>query len=171
MRRTLIVLFALCFASLALAQSQNFSSLEERMTAKDFRAAGLEKLSDAELAALNAWIERNIRLADPVGGAAAAAGQTQVAADTGVPSAVDSQVGFETARRDEFSSSIKGTFKGWFGKTKFELENGQVWQQVEEDRYPMNVENPTIYIEPGAFNSWRLRVDGYNRTTPVKRIR
>lgn len=170
MRRTLIVLIALCTASLALAQSQSFSSLEERMTAKDFRAAGLEKLSDAELAALNAWIERNIRLADPVGGAAPASGQVPAAAAT-APSAEESRVGFENARREEFSSSIAGTFKGWFGKTKFELENGQVWQQVEEDRYPMNVENPTVWIEPGTFNSWRLRVEGYNRTTPVKRIR
>ena len=42
---------------------------------------------------------------------------------------------------------------------------------MEEDRYPMNVENPKLGIEPGAFNSWRLRIEGYNRTTPVKRIR
>lgn len=26
-------------------------------------------------------------------------------------------------------SRIKGSFKGWSGKTTFELENGQVWQQ------------------------------------------
>ncbi len=72
---------------------------------------------------------------------------------------------------EAFTSRINGSFKGWFGKTKFELENGQVWQQTEADRYPMNTENPVITIEPGAFNSWRLRVEGYNRTTPVKRIR
>jgi hypothetical protein len=173
MRRLLLVLAILCVASTAFAQSQSFSSLEERMSAKDFRAAGLDKLSDAELAALNAWIERNVRLADPA--IAAAVAQGQVPASGAVagaePSAADSQVGFENARRDEVVSSIAGSFKGWFGKTKFELANGQVWQQVEEDRYPMNVENPTVTIKPGAFGSWRLQVEGYNRTTPVKRIK
>jgi len=174
MRRTLIALLALCIASFALAQSQSFSSLEERMTAKDFREAGLDKLSDAELAALNAWIERNVRLADPVGAGAPAPAQAPAAAGsaaTAGTATADSQVGFENARREAFSSSISGTFKGWFGKTKFELENGQVWQQVESDRYPMNAENPVVTIEPGTFNSWRLRVEGYNRTTLVKRIR
>lgn len=173
MRRTLIALVALCIASFALAQSQSFSSLEERMTAKDFREAGLDKLSDAELAALNAWIERSVRLADPA--VANAAGQSPAVAGAAVaatgPSAAESQVGFENARREEFSTRIVGPFKGWFGKTKFELENGQVWQQIEEDRYPMTAESPVVTIKPGAFNSWRLHVEGYNRTTPVKRIR
>jgi hypothetical protein len=174
MRRPLLVLAILCAASTAFAQSQSFSSLEERMSAKDFRAAGLDKLSDAELAALNAWIERNVRLADPAVAAAVAQGQIPAAGAVAAgaePSAVESQVGFENARREEVVSSIAGSFKGWFGKTEFALANGQVWQQVEEDRYPMNVENPTVTIKPGAFGSWRLQVEGYNRTTPVKRIK
>jgi hypothetical protein len=168
MRRVLIALMLCCIASLALAQSQSFSSLEERMSAKEFRDAGLEKLSDAELAALNAWVERNVRLADPAVAAAVANGQLPTAA---APAASENMVGFETARRDEFSSSIAGAFKGWFGKTKFELENGQVWQQVEDDRFPMSAENPKVTITPGAFGSWRLKVEGSNRTTLVKRIR
>lgn len=172
MRRLLLALAIACTAPLALAQSQSFSSLEERMSAKDFREAGLDKLSDAELAALNAWIERNVRLADPAVAAAVAQGQVPAAAaGAAAPSAVESQVGFENARREEVVSSIAGTFKGWFGHTRFELENGQVWQQVEEDRYDMNVDNPKVTIEPGAFSSWRLRVEGYNRTTLVKRIK
>ncbi len=174
MRRPLLVVAILCAASAAFAQSQSFSSLEERMSAKDFRAAGLDKLSDAELAALNAWIERNVRLADPAIAAAVAQGQLPAAAAAAAgtePSAVESQVGFENARRDEVVTRIAGTFKGWYGKTEFELANGQVWQQVEDDRYPMNVENPTVTIKPGAFGSWRLQIDGYNRTTLVKRIK
>lgn len=168
MRRVLIALMLCCIAPLALAQSQSFSSLEERMSAKEFSNSGLDKLSDAELAALNAWIERNVRLADPAIAAAVASGQTPMAS---TPTAAEDRVGFETARREEFSSSIAGTFKGWFGKTKFELENGQVWQQVEDDRFPMTAENPTVMFIPGAFGSWRMKVQGSNRTTLVKRIR
>lgn len=172
MRRLLPAIAILCTASFAFAQSQTFSSLEERMSAKDFRAAGLDKLSEAELAALNAWIERNVRLADPAVAAAVAQGQVPAAAaGAAAPSAVESQVGFENAKREKVETSIAGLFKGWFGHTKFELANGQVWQQVEEDRYTMNVENPKVTIEPGAFSSWRMRVEGYNRTTLVKRIK
>jgi hypothetical protein len=175
MRKLFLALAIFCVAfgvaTMAFAQSQSFSSLEERMSAKDFRAAGLDKLSDAELAALNAWIERNVRLADPAVAAAVAQGQLPAPASGATPSAVDSQVGFELARREQVVSSIPGTFKGWFGKTKFELANGQVWQQVEEDRYDMNTENPAVTIEPGAFSSWRMKVEGYNRTTLVKRIK
>lgn len=170
MRRTLLSVAVLCAASLAFAQSQSFSSLEERMSAKDFRAAGLDKLSEAELAALNAWIEHNVRLADPAVAAAVAQGQIP-AAGAAAPAAAESRVGFENAPREEVVSSISGLFKGWTGKTKFELDNGQVWQQVEEDRYDMNAESPKVTIEPGSFGTWRLRIEGYNRTTPVKRIK
>lgn len=167
MRRALLALALLASFQTAYAQSQTFSSLEERMTAKDFREAGLDKLSEAELQALNAWIERNVRLADPAVAAAVAQGQAVPAA----PSASEPMVGFETARREEFSSSIPGTFKGWSGKTEFTLANGQVWQQVEGDRFAANLESPRVTMKPGAFGAWRMHVDGINRTTLVKRIR
>lgn len=167
MRRALLAVALFATSPMLLAQSQTFSSLEERMTAKDFREAGLDKLSEAELQALNAWIERNVRLADPAVAAAVAQGQAVPAP----ASAGDSMVGFETARREEFSSSIPGTFKGWSGKTEFKLENGQVWQQVEGDRFAANLESPRITMKPGAFGAWRMHVEGINRTTLVKRIR
>lgn len=167
MRRAFLALALVATLQTAFAQSQTFSSLEERMTAKDFREAGLDKLSEAELKALNAWIERNVRLADPAVAAAVAQGQ---AAPAAAPVS-ESMVGFENARREEFSSSIPGTFKGWSGKTQFTLENGQVWQQVEEDRFAANLESPRVTIKPGAFGAWRMHVEGINRTTLVKRIR
>src|SRR5690625_5867296 len=55
-RATLVVAFLASFASLATGQD-SFSSLEERMTGKEFKQAGLHKLSEDELAALNAWIQ------------------------------------------------------------------------------------------------------------------
>ena len=167
MRRALLAIAFAVVSLPVLAQSQTFSSLEERMTAKDFRDAGLDKLSEVELKALNAWIERNVRLADPAVAAAVAQGQTVPAAAP----ASESMVGFENARREEFTSSIPGTFKGWSGKTQFTLENGQVWEQIENDQFSANLESPRVTIKPGLFRSWRLRVEGYNRTTLVKRIR
>jgi hypothetical protein len=31
-------------------------------------------------------------------------------------------------------------------------------------------ENPVVVIESGLFNSWRLKVEGYNKTVRVERI-
>jgi|CXWL01.1.fsa_nt_gi hypothetical protein len=170
MFRVVIAVLALLTAGASFAQSQSFSSLEERMSAQDFRQAGLEKLSPEELAALNAWIERSVRLADPAVAAAVAQGQA-VNVDTAKP-AEASQVGFETARREEFSAHIQGSFSGWSGDTQFVLDNGMVWEQAEDDHFKhKDVDNPSVTITPGAFGSWRLQVEGSNRTTLVKRIR
>lgn len=166
MRRLLLLIALLVAAVAAWAQSATFSSLEERMTAKEFRDAGLDQLSPEQLATLNAWVERNVRLADPAVAAAVANGQTAPAAAAPVD-----MTGFENRDRSEVVSRIVGPFKGWFGKTEFQLENGQVWQQVEDDRFPFNAESPGVTIVPGAFGSWRLKVEGSNRTTLVKRIR
>jgi len=139
------------------------------MSAKDFKDAGLDKLSEAELTALNAWVARSVRLADPA--VAAAAPQGQTASDTS-PVKPESRAGFENARREEISSRITGSFSGWSGSTQFVLDNGMVWEQAENDRADSKeIDNPGVTISPGAFNSWRLRVDGSNRTTLVKRVR
>ncbi len=170
MLRVCFAVLLLLSASSVCAQSQSFSSLEERMSAQDFRESGLEKLSPEELAALNKWIERSVRLADPA--VAAAVAQGQAAGVDGVPAETASQVGFENARREEFKDRIQGTFNGWSGDTQFVLENGMVWEQAEDDRFShKEVDNPGVTITPGAFDSWRLKVDGSNRTTLVKRIR
>lgn len=168
MRRVLMLIALLVAAAAVWAQSATFSSLEERMTAKEFRDAGLDQLSPEQLTALNAWIERNVRLADPAVAAAVAQGQAAPAVATPAPA---DMTGFENRERNEVVSRIVGPFKGWFGKTEFQLENGQVWQQVEDDRFPFNADSPGVTISPGAFGSWRLKVDGSNRTTLVKRIR
>lgn len=139
-------------------QAQAFSTLEERMSAAQFRAAGLDKLSEEELAALNAWLQANA-------GAPAA-----VAPATAPPAAT--RIGFrEQDVKGTVVSALDGTFTGWDGKTVFNLENGQVWQQIEQGRLDgVNLERPMITIEPGMFGSWRLKVEGLNATTRVKRI-
>ena len=148
----LLLLGVVCVAS-----AQSFSTLEERMTAAQFHAAGLDKLSPEELAQLNAWLQENL-----ASGATAAA---PVADRTGLPS---TQASDSTAVRNR----ITGEFRGWTGKTTFHLDNGQVWQQVGNDRWEgVTLDNPQVTIAPAFMGSWRLKVDGYNTATKVKRIR
>ncbi len=167
MKKILLALLATLFAQTAIAQTA-FSSLEEQMTGKDFEAAGLEKLSPAELAALNAWIRsRTLATLDaPKAGSATAvyAGQD---GDTR---------GFETeqmrnADRSTITSRIVGSFTGWDGQTVFTLENGMIWEQADKDKfYVKAIENPVVTIEPGAFRTWKLSVEGYASDCRVERI-
>lgn len=136
------------------AMAQEFSSLEERMSAREFREAGLEKLSPEELAALNAWLQREV------------AGIAQSA-----PAAVD-RTGFrENTIGVEVVSRVVGEFTGWVKGTRFTLENGQVWEVVDVDRFSAKVPDATVRIRPGSFGSWFISVEGYNSQTRVKRIR
>ena len=128
------------------------------MSAAQFQAAGLDKLSAEELIALNTWLREHITAAPSASTTAAAnQGRTGAPLDTG-----DS----------EFSTRIIGEFRGWEGKTIFHLENGQVWQQTGQDSWAgVQLNNPTVIIKPGFMGSWVFKIDGYNTTTRVKRIR
>lgn len=138
-----------------------FSSLEERMTAAEFRAAGLGKLSDEELAELNQWIRaRSLGEQEAV----ALIEQEQQRRAGPVP--------IRDMPREPIEARIVGTFSGWSGKTEFELDNGMVWKQTGNDRYTTpTMENPSVLIRPGLLGNWTLQVDDYNKRTSVERIR
>lgn len=150
---------ALLFAGPVLADS--FSSLEERMSAKDFKAAGLDKLTPEELQQLNAWLQ-------------------QRGTGTGVPSGsvavAEDRRGFTLDRDLDTSaivSRVSGEFRGWDGtKTVVTLQNGQVWQSADSGaRMAVKLDSPGVTIESGMMNSWYMQIDGYNKKVRVKRLK
>ena len=140
------------------AQAQDFSSLEERMSDAEFKAAGLDKLTPEELAALNAWLQHR------TAGTAPAA--------TYVPPSED-RTGFRDAPdTDGVVSRIAGEFTGWSGSTQFTLENGQVWEQAEATSMRgVSVDSPAVTIRPAFMGSWLLKVEGFNQTVRVRRVK
>lgn len=82
--------------------------------------------------------------------------------------------GFEnraTEDIDEIKSRFAGRFEGWSGHTLFPLENGQVWRQTESDKLTWAADNPMITISKGVFGSFRLGVEGVNKSVRVERIK
>jgi len=147
-------------ASLAagVTRAQEFSSLEERMSAKEFRDAGLDKLSAEELAHLNRWLRERA--------------SATVAAPAAAP--VEDRTGFPAGRNepDRIVSRLIGSFRGWSGNTQFRLDNGQVWQQTDDTTFGgVSLESPQVTIDKGMFGAWYLRVEGYNSRAKVKRVR
>ena len=135
------------------------------MSSSDFKAAGLDKLSPEELARLNAFIRNEVDR------------RAVQAHEQGVHEqdrAEASRIGMKDYRgeRDEIVSRAPGTFTGWDLGTTFTLENGQVWRVIEADSplEGVRLTNPEIHITPGLFDSWNLRVKGYNKSAKVERI-
>jgi len=159
--RLVLVLSLFILSSMLSAQSeQTFSSLEERMSGREFTESGLHKLSPEELSALNRWIrERSVaEYEDPPEGS--------------MPSQPGEVPSIDRMAREPFQSRIVGEFSGWTGETEFELENGMVWRQVENTTFfipPM--ENPVVTIKPSFMSSWKLSVEGHNSATRVERVR
>jgi hypothetical protein len=159
--RRFVLAVVLAFAA-SFASAAEFSSLEERMTEQEFREAGLDTLSPEQLAKLNDWLRTR-------GAGTAAGGRTYGSSAEGFrPQGL---LG-DDVDRGLIISAIDGEFTGWTGKTRFTLQNGQVWEQVEPGSFAAGkLMNPGVAIEPAALGSWLLKIDGFNRSVRVSRIR
>ena len=71
---------------------------------------------------------------------------------------------------DQITTRILGEFKGWSGYTKFQLENGQIWQQSSEGLLIVRMNNPTVIIKKSFFGTYNLNVESVNSTIKVRRI-
>ena len=164
------------------------------MSAEEFAAAGLQKLSSAELAALSAWIES--RSKQPVVQAPAIAPSSVTSTPPPVnptkvveapatsrqpiasDEAPDARFGQEQIAKpleadvpEQISARLQGEFRGWDGQTVFRLDNGQVWRQRVGGSYrsPRRTD-PEVVVEKGRFGYY-LKIVESGRTVAVKRIR
>ena len=138
--------------------------LQEQMTSAEFRAAGLDKLSAAELATLNRWLQRR------VGEEAAAAAEQ--AREEGRQEVVAKNRGFfHFGSEEPIESTITGEFRGFGKGRRYTLANGQVWEQTDGASLAgVRRQDIGVRIRPGAMGGWWMQVDGYNTTTRVQRV-
>jgi len=160
--RSLAVAFLLaCLAPLALAQTA-LPAIEKQMTPEEFKAAGLDKLSAEELARLNAWLGRTLDTET-----------AKAAADAKQKVEHESRGFFDFGSEEPIVAHIAGEFRS-FGKGKtYTLDNGQVWQQVDDAELPgVRLTNPAVDIKPAMVgNTWYMKVGKYNTRAQVKRIK
>ena len=166
------ILFALLLLAPAAYADNTFPGLQAIMTRDEFSAAGLDRLTPTQLAAVNAAIERHVN------GVVRAEAQQQ--ADQIVQKRIEQHDQKGLLQRfglpamsltEEWRNepSLKAKCLGWVGGNSFKLDNGQVWEGQE----PITVElaNRDIEIAPRPMNSFCLYVDGKNTTIRVKRIK
>lgn len=123
--------------------------IQDSMTADEFRAAGLEKLSTDELKSLNAWLQGYRQKAETKAAEKATEEVTKKAAAE------------SSTKMDTVLSRIDGTFTGLTGRTIIKLEDGTVWKQANaDDRYRAQVtDRPPVKVTHTSFG-YKMRVVG-----------
>lgn len=157
----------LAFAPLAWAQqpAPMTTNVEQQMTADQFKAAGLDKLSAKELAALNAWLQQKVTTETAVA--------LEAAREEGRKEVVQKNRGFfDFGSAEPIESAIMGEFTGFGKGKKYTLQNGQVWEQVEAASLKGVRKNDVpVRIKPGLLGVWYMKIDGYNTQAKVRRIK
>ena len=111
---------------------------------------------------------RNVRLAEEPPEAAAEADQPATQKYVLIESLEERDRNVEP---DLIRSRIDGTFKGWKNnKTRFRLENGEVWEQSQSSTYITNLESPEVIIRKHRFG-YTMEVPAIDRRVHVRRIR
>ena len=157
----------LAFAPMAWAQQATpmTTNVEEQMTAEQFKAAGLDKLSAKELAALNAWLQNKVTTETAVA--------LEAAREEGRKEVVQKNRGFfDFGTSEPIESVIVGEFRGFGMGKKYTLQNGQVWEQVEPASLAgVRKTDVKVAIKPGLLGAWFMKIEGYNKMAKVRRIK
>ena len=142
-------------ASPALAENV---SLRQLMTPEQFKAAGLTKLSPAELANLERFL-KGYRDQTVEAVAKEAERQAQPGADRAPNSAAGKFI----------QAHVKGSFDGLNGHTLITLDNGSVWRQSNDERVSVHLDSPEVILVRSAFG-YRMFVVGLTKPFYVRQV-
>ena len=136
------------------------AAIERQMTPDQFKAAGLDKLSTAELANLNAWLNQTLET------------ETAKASSNAKQKFEDENRGFFHFGSDEpIIAHIVGEFRGFGAGKTYTLDNGQVWRQIDDARLVgVRKTDPAVRLTPSIVgNAWYLGIDGHSTRAKVQR--
>ncbi|MFT6052229.1 MAG: hypothetical protein ACI9B9_001878 [Halioglobus sp.] len=151
MRNHILALLVITFSLTSAAADKPFPGVKALMSEDEYRAAGMEKLSDAERTALNAWLI------------------TYTVGEAPVLRKNNTEVR-EAEKSLTIEASIKQPFSGWSGKTVFTLDNGQRWRQRLEGRYSYNGKNTEVVIRKNFFGFYKMTLVSTGAAVGVSRI-
>lgn len=159
----------LAMAGPALAQRVVEGDLQQQMSPAEFKAAGLDKLSPAELAALNGWLQGKVA-------AVTADVREQVreeAREEGRQEVIVKNRGFfDFGSKEPIVSTLQGEFRGFGKGRRYVLANNQEWEQTDDATLSgVRRTDPEVSIAPGVMGAWYLQVKGTNTRAKVQRIK
>lgn len=128
---------------------ERFPGVASLMNREEFKASGLYKLDDSELASLNKWL------------LAYTAGEAEMLRRN------NKEV--RTAIQDtQWVGKAMPPFSGWDGNTLFILENGQTWRQRQPGKYRHTTPDTEVSIRRNVFGFYVLTVTSTGRSIGVE---
>ena len=147
-----VLLLLCCFCTWAgTPKTDTWTGIKQMMSAKEFHAAGLDKLSPGELRSLDTWMLHFL-----------AYDSSQV---------VKADKVIKKLQKIPVRRRIKGHFHGWDGSTVFTLDNGEVWKQRLPGRYATSLDNPEVEIIRNLLGFYELRIVKSGSKIGVTRIK
>ena len=155
------------------AQQAGTGNLQEQMSAEQFRAAGLDKLTASELATLNAFLQGKLEKEIEQATAQAVAEVREQAREEGRQEVIIKNRGFLTFGSNEpITAVLPGEFRGFQKVRQYTLDNGQVWEQLDTATLVgVRRTDAKVRITPGLMNVWYLQIEGANTRAKVQRIK
>lgn len=128
-----------------------YVAIEQRLSAEQRQATGIDTLSSAQLALLNRLLgEDAAKTADSLRSEAGAAALAERPDGPGRLAGLDDR---------PVTSRVEGRVDGWQPGTVFRLANGQQWKVLKGEvalRAPLDA--PEIVVVPGVAGRWFLQV-------------
>ncbi|MBB6367919.1 MULTISPECIES: hypothetical protein [unclassified Xanthomonas] len=153
------------YAAPALAQRTVSGDLQTQMSPQEFKAAGLDKLSPQELAALNDWLQGKVAKETAVA--------LEKAKEEGRREVITKNRGFfDFGSAEPIESTLVGEFSGFAKGRHYVLANGQEWEQTEAASLAsVHRTAPKVKITPGIMGVWYMQIDNYNTRAKVRRVK
>lgn len=143
------------------------------LTPEQRAAAGIEHLTPAQRAALDALAERFVE-AQTIHEVTAARERTRAEVKATLEAEKKARIGFEPGPTDldAIRTRIMGEFRGWEKGTVFRLENGQIWAVADNEIRAFALRrDPDVEIRPAAFGTWKLHLLPEGLWVRVKRVK
>jgi hypothetical protein len=149
----------------AAAQRTVSGDLQTQMSPQEFKAAGLDKLSPQELAALNDWLQGKVAKETAVA--------LEKAKEEGRQEVIVKNRGFfDFGSQEPIESTLVGEFTGFAKGRRYVLANGQEWEQTEAASLSsVRRSAPKVQIRPGIAGVWYMQVDTFNTRAKVRRVK
>ncbi|MDO9094168.1 MAG: hypothetical protein Q7U99_16205 [Rubrivivax sp.] len=70
----------------------------------------------------------------------------------------------------EIRSRISGRFEGWTPRARLRLDNGQVWQVVDDSSGFYELPSPLVTVRRAAMGTFMMEIEGARRAPRVRRV-
>jgi hypothetical protein len=156
----------------ALSAASGFPGLQSIMTEAEWKRAGLDRLTPDQIGVIDAALIRHhlsaARAAAATGTTANSATATQIApAKGGAPDSF----GLKKVGTDWRSQPpLVARFAMWQGANRFVLDNGQVWEGLEQIIFELPPGREVI-IEARPLNGYAMKLDERSAVVRVQRIK